>query len=240
MHFHLPKPLHGWRAFAGEVGIIVVGVLIALGAEQLVEIWTWHQKVAAAERSLGFEINVQLDSAEEAVALHKCAATYFDALESAIGRHDSPAIQKLYSAEPPFEAREWRSTAWQSVMSTQVADHMDAVAMAQYGFIYSGSEEIRDLQESIVADLGQATMGRLAGAADPASAPLELAATERLRGELREVASISAGMLLVARGEIHAGWKPIHRVRSPRLDNEIRSELQSCEAASSAARDGES
>jgi hypothetical protein len=30
MHFHLPKPLHGWREFAGEVGIIVIGVLIAL------------------------------------------------------------------------------------------------------------------------------------------------------------------------------------------------------------------
>jgi hypothetical protein len=37
MHFHLPKPLHGWREFAGEVGIIVVGVLIALAAEQVVE-----------------------------------------------------------------------------------------------------------------------------------------------------------------------------------------------------------
>jgi hypothetical protein len=37
MHFHLPKPLHGWREFAGEVGIIVIGVLIALGAEQGVE-----------------------------------------------------------------------------------------------------------------------------------------------------------------------------------------------------------
>jgi len=36
MHVHLPKPLHGWRAFAGEVGIIVVGVLIALSAEQFV------------------------------------------------------------------------------------------------------------------------------------------------------------------------------------------------------------
>jgi len=32
MHFHLPKPLHGWREFAGEVGIIVIGVLIVLGA----------------------------------------------------------------------------------------------------------------------------------------------------------------------------------------------------------------
>ena len=37
MHFHLPKPLHGWREFAGEVGIIVLGVLIALSAEQLIQ-----------------------------------------------------------------------------------------------------------------------------------------------------------------------------------------------------------
>ena len=37
MHFHLPKPLHGWREFAGEVGIIVVGVLIALAFEQVVQ-----------------------------------------------------------------------------------------------------------------------------------------------------------------------------------------------------------
>ena len=42
MHFHLPKPLHGWREFAGEVGIIVLGVMIALGAGQLVE--AAHQK----------------------------------------------------------------------------------------------------------------------------------------------------------------------------------------------------
>lgn len=37
MHVHLPKPLHGWRQFAGEIGIIVIGVLIALAAEQVVE-----------------------------------------------------------------------------------------------------------------------------------------------------------------------------------------------------------
>ncbi|HEX5237201.1 MAG TPA: hypothetical protein VFW39_01895 [Sphingomicrobium sp.] len=47
MHFHLPKPLHGWRAFAGEVGIIVVGVLIALGAEQVVS--GAHDRSTAAE-----------------------------------------------------------------------------------------------------------------------------------------------------------------------------------------------
>ncbi len=30
MHLHLPKPLHGWREFPGEVGIIVIGVPLAL------------------------------------------------------------------------------------------------------------------------------------------------------------------------------------------------------------------
>jgi hypothetical protein len=44
MQFHLPKPLHGWRAFVGEVGIIVLGVLIALTAGQVVEWVHWRQQ----------------------------------------------------------------------------------------------------------------------------------------------------------------------------------------------------
>ena len=47
MQFRLPEPLHGWRAFFGEVGIIVVGVLIALGAQQLVE--NIHDREAVAQ-----------------------------------------------------------------------------------------------------------------------------------------------------------------------------------------------
>src|SRR5437763_8229092 len=56
MHFQLPKPLHGWREFAGEVGIIVVGVLIALGAEQVVEGWHWRDKVGRAESAMRLEL----------------------------------------------------------------------------------------------------------------------------------------------------------------------------------------
>ena len=36
MHVHLPKPVHGWREFVGEIAIIVIGILIVLGGEQLV------------------------------------------------------------------------------------------------------------------------------------------------------------------------------------------------------------
>jgi hypothetical protein len=47
MDIHLPKPIHGWRAFIGEVGIIVLGVLIALGFGQLAE--TIHENTIAAQ-----------------------------------------------------------------------------------------------------------------------------------------------------------------------------------------------
>jgi hypothetical protein len=48
----LPKPLHGWREFAGEVGIIVTGVLIALGAEQVVEEIHFRNAVASERMAL--------------------------------------------------------------------------------------------------------------------------------------------------------------------------------------------
>lgn len=64
MHVHLPKPLHGWREFAGEVGIIVIGVLIALGAQQLVE--TIHSRNEVAQ----FRSAVNLELATTLAAYH--------------------------------------------------------------------------------------------------------------------------------------------------------------------------
>ena len=37
MHFHLPKPLHGWREFFGEVAIIVLGLPV-LGQPALLQL----------------------------------------------------------------------------------------------------------------------------------------------------------------------------------------------------------
>ena len=56
MHVHLPKPLHGWRAFVGEVGIIVLGVLIALGFEQLAQSVGEHRAREQARESIRQEL----------------------------------------------------------------------------------------------------------------------------------------------------------------------------------------
>ena len=56
MHFHVPKPLHGWRELAGEVGIIVLGVLIALGFEQVVEAMRWRSEVGHFRKAVDHEL----------------------------------------------------------------------------------------------------------------------------------------------------------------------------------------
>src|SRR5881398_1551988 len=72
MHFHLPKPTHGWREFAGEVGIIVLGVLIALGAESLLEDWRWQQQVGESNEVFKTELGEAAGNAYERLALQDC------------------------------------------------------------------------------------------------------------------------------------------------------------------------
>ena len=72
MHFHLPKPLHGWREFAGEVGIIVVGVLIALGAEQGVQTYHWGNQVDDFQKAVTVEIGLNLGSYQYRIKQNSC------------------------------------------------------------------------------------------------------------------------------------------------------------------------
>jgi hypothetical protein len=72
MHFHLPKPLHGWRQFFGEVGIIVIGVLIALGAEQVAQSVHWRFETDQLRASLHREIKDDLQNAAYDVAVSPC------------------------------------------------------------------------------------------------------------------------------------------------------------------------
>lgn len=72
MHFHLPKPLHGWRELAGEIGIIVVGVLIALAAEQVAE--SFHERTLRgdARNSINDEISQNLDAFRRRAVVQSC------------------------------------------------------------------------------------------------------------------------------------------------------------------------
>lgn len=64
--------MHGWREFVGEVGIIVLGVLIALGAEQVVEIVHDQHVAAQARENVRAEARFNLSSIQERLAIQPC------------------------------------------------------------------------------------------------------------------------------------------------------------------------
>src|SRR4051794_15624621 len=87
MQLKLPKPLRGWREFVGEVGIIVLGVLIALGAQELVESWQWRQEVRAERASLTEEVSDSLSIIAVRTAQVPCVDRRLAEIRSILDRH---------------------------------------------------------------------------------------------------------------------------------------------------------
>jgi hypothetical protein len=56
MEIHKPKPIHNLRDLIKEIGIIVIGVSIALAAEQAVEWAHWRGEVGTARQAINREI----------------------------------------------------------------------------------------------------------------------------------------------------------------------------------------
>lgn len=104
MHFHLPKPLHGWRALAGEVGIIVLGVLIALGAGQVVEIIHDRQLASDARENIRAEAAVDLGFIRDRLSAQSCIDRRIGELEQILSQTgDGPLVrQPTWVSRAPF------------------------------------------------------------------------------------------------------------------------------------------
>lgn len=124
MHVELPKPLHGWRAFAGEVGIIVLGVLIALAFGQLVDGWQWRDKVSHAEAAMRLELAE--DDGPQAygrVLIGQCLDMQLAKIRDEAGNVPSEQLRQLVASYvPPF--RTWDSEAWKVVVASDTGSHM--------------------------------------------------------------------------------------------------------------------
>ena len=56
MDIHKPKPVHNWREFLSEVGVVVLGICIALTGEQAIEWLHWRSEVRDARQAIHAEI----------------------------------------------------------------------------------------------------------------------------------------------------------------------------------------
>jgi hypothetical protein len=185
VHFHLPKPLHGWRELAQEIAVIVVGVLIALGAEQLVEAWTWREHVHVAERAMRVELLAD-DGPElyQRAAMHPCVQRQLDRIRAAVeGGQNRGAVAALVDGFQ-LQINSYDSLAHQEADASQVAGHMPEEARSLFDKSYSEMPlmDRTNSQESV--DLARLhAFRRSGGALSDAESTELLQAVEALRND---------------------------------------------------------
>jgi len=193
MHFHLPKPLHGWREFAGEVGIIVIGVLIALSAEQLLENWHWRGEVREADRRMREDIGYDLAVAYERFAIDPCLRPRLGELRDELLKTGSnwPG-SRAYFANDLYKSnfpsvyrtpdRPLIQASWLTALNGEVLGHFQPDRVQQFALLF---DEVASLERTQAEEVGMAaTLGDLAFAG-----PISVA--ER-RSNLKAVAKLDA------------------------------------------------
>lgn len=144
MHFHVPKPLHGWREFAGEVGIIVLGVLIALGAEQLISSIHDRQQVRQGEDSLRDNFERFITFTAELDAYAPCVAARATELRGLIDRSAAARRLPRVGPIPQLTPHPWQIDTYSAMVASQAITHVSHSQAILYSRIAMSAIDLYD------------------------------------------------------------------------------------------------
>lgn len=137
MHVRLPKPLHAWREFVGEVGIIVIGVLIALGAQQFVESAHERARASQAEASIRNELGFNLGRLNSRMGIHQCVDRRIEEIQALLDK----AADQANVATPSWIGRPqywtFASSRWQAEAQAGSAALVDQDRLSSYAIMYA-------------------------------------------------------------------------------------------------------
>ena len=146
MRIRSVKPLHGWRAFIGEVGIIVFGVLVALALGSLADELNWQRKVGEARQVIRYEVghNMRLLMVNEQQST--CVDRRLDelgaVLNTAIASGRLPPLGRFSGPS----GGTWPDGVWESQISAETATHFPARELASLARVYRYIALLRERQ----------------------------------------------------------------------------------------------
>jgi hypothetical protein len=202
VEIHKPKPVHNWREFLKEVGTIVLGVGIALAAEQAVEWYHWHNKVTEARAVIATELASSMRNAVERMMVERCGERRLDALEQILDSAARSGQLPPVGDVGAMPLRQWTSGAWDGVLASQTATHFPRQQLAGLAIIYGYVRKADAFSEGEVAawtDLsGMSGPGRRL---DPVTEDRMRAALGRARYFNRTRAELSIALINQIKGQ---------------------------------------
>jgi hypothetical protein len=142
----LPKPIHGWRAFGGEVGVIVLGVLIAIGVQKVAESVNDARRVSNAEENIRVEIADNLGDLSKRADIQRCLTSRLEE----IAHHLQQAEASPDSPPPTWIGRPqvWNMSSfrWNTASQGGGSSLMSAEEQATYADIYGSFIQVEIAQ----------------------------------------------------------------------------------------------
>ena len=143
------SPSMGWRAFWSEILIVVLGVVIALAANEAVADWSWNNKVQDAEARLQGDIAWAFLWSAEKSASQPCVDAQLvvaarNVLESGAVLRAMPVVTSLdlqYAVRMPN--RPYRFPVWDALLADGTASHFSTLRQALFGRISDGMAQSR-------------------------------------------------------------------------------------------------
>jgi hypothetical protein len=180
MDVHKPKLLHNWRELLKEWGIIVLGVLTALLAEQAVQSIDWRHKVKVADSEMSNELSAgDGPQAYVRVAIHDCVTARLDEIREAVESSDRLRSHELIDSFW-IPNRTWDSLARDAATASDVASHMPHNKMFQFRLVYNVIPSMERLGERELAD--RASLRALPASGGALDTSEKLAALDAVEG----------------------------------------------------------
>ena len=137
MHVDLPKPLHGWRVFFGEVGVVFLGVLIALGAQQVVDDMNERAEAREARQSIQHELATYMSRLESRWGVRDCITRRLDEIQTLFdgAAEGGPIDTPNWVGRP----QTWTllTSRWDASSQSGRAALLPADELAHYGLMYA-------------------------------------------------------------------------------------------------------
>ena len=149
MHPHKPKPVHDWRELLTEIGVVVIGVCIALAAEQTVEWLHWRNRVAEARKAIATETATNISYGIRRMRYGPCLEKRLDEVARILDEASRTGTLPPVGDLGDFTNNVWTTGEWDSLMASQTASHFSHDELASISYIYVNIERAnaRTLQE---------------------------------------------------------------------------------------------
>lgn len=190
-----------WTGFAVEIAVVVIGILLALGAQQLVENFNDRERVDKALQAITVEIDTLNFNAREIQITKPCVVAQLDRIQRQLLSDDRRLLVRYTEAGAGVgdfvvraPGRLWPSDAWESTRDLDVLRRSKPELFRYLTILYPEVLEQRQGNDRVRTGLLQLKAASVLAPDSPSDRFRLITTIEEIRGEL-DLLDLRAGQM---------------------------------------------